>query len=316
VPDSDLSDPIHLVCAADAHYGAYSGIMLASVLRANPGEHFEIHLLSDHIRKRDRRKITTLVEAAGSCCTVYDVADRLMGYSRGAGNHLSRAAYARLLIADLLPASIEHVLYLDCDIICTGALRPLWQLAGSMGLLGMVPDREGEGWKALLGLQADTTYYNSGVLLIDLAAWRKNDVAGRLREWLSVNPKKIRLADQDAINACLQDRIAPLPDCWNLQIGLNSGPLPVDRLASAALLHYNGQHKPWEYHFRGQGFEIFRAEKRASSWRYSLPTFRVTYRLTKAINKRIARWRSLAGKYRHFKEVQLKPSTQRRGDAD
>src|SRR5205814_7406323 len=99
-----------------------------SVLRANPGESFDIHLLSDGMRAGDRRKLAALVARAGSRLTVYDVAARLAGYSDGVGNHLSRTAYARLLIADLLPASHQRILYLDCDIICTGALRPLWQL--------------------------------------------------------------------------------------------------------------------------------------------------------------------------------------------
>src|SRR5436305_10632044 len=149
---SRSNDPIHLLCAADARYGAYAGIMLASVLRANPGECFDIHLLSDRLRRRDLRKIASLAVRAGSRCTVYNVAPRLAGYSHGVGNHLSRTAYARLVIADLLPASLGQILYLDCDIICTGALRPLWQSRDGIPLLGMVPDRTGERWKGRLGL--------------------------------------------------------------------------------------------------------------------------------------------------------------------
>jgi len=70
------------------------------VLRANPGERFDIHLLSDRMRRRDLRKIADLAACAGSHCTVYDIASRLAGYSHGVGNHLSRTAYARLMIAD------------------------------------------------------------------------------------------------------------------------------------------------------------------------------------------------------------------------
>ncbi len=235
MPAADPSDPIHLLCAADARYGGYAGIMLASVLRANPGETFDIHLLSDGMRARDRRKLAALVARAGSRLAVYDVATRLAGYSDGVGNHLSRTAYARLLIADLLPASLSRILYLDCDIICTGALRPLWQLgeeAEAIPLLGAVPDRTAERWKARLGLPADAVYFNSGVLLINLAAWRKGDIAGQIIAWMSANPDKLALADQDAINACLCGMITPLSDCWNLQIGLDSGPLPAP-IASA-----------------------------------------------------------------------------------
>src|SRR6267143_6438 len=172
MPAADPSDPIHLLCAADARYGGYAGIMLASVLRANPGESFDIHLLSDGVRAGDRRKLAPLVARAGSRLTVYDVVARLAGYSDGVGNHLSRTAYARLLIADLLPADLGRILYLDCDIICTGALRPLWHLAPTIPLLGMVADRAGEGWKTRLGLPGEAVYFNSGVLLINLDAWR------------------------------------------------------------------------------------------------------------------------------------------------
>jgi lipopolysaccharide biosynthesis glycosyltransferase len=294
VPTSspDPSDPIHLLCAADARYGGYAGIMLTSVLRANPGESFDIHLLSDGIRAGDRRKLAALVARAGSRLTVYDVAARLAGYADGVGNHLSRTAYARLLIADLLPAGLQRILYLDCDIICTGALRPLWNLAEAIPLLGAVPDRTGERWKARLGLPAEAPYFNSGMLLINLAAWRERDIAGKIIAWMTANPDKLALADQDAINACLWAEITSIADCWNLQIGLDSGPLPPARLNEATLLHYTSAHKPWRFRFRGLGAEIFRWHKRASPWRFKPPTFRLVYRLRKSLNKRVGRWRA------------------------
>ena len=292
MPDADPSDPIHLLCAADARYGGYAGIMLASVLRANPGEVFDIHLLSDGTRARDRRKLAALVQNAGSRLTIYDVAPRMAGYADGVGNHLSRAAYARLLIADLLPAGLARILYLDCDIICTGALRPLWQMAEAMPLMGMVPDRTGERWKARLGLPAEAPYFNSGVLLINLAAWRERAIAGKIIGWMAANPDKLALADQDAINACLWAEITPLSDRWNLQIGRDSGPLPAARLNEAVLLHYTSAHKPWRFRFRGLGAGIFLQHKRQSPWRFKPPTFRLVYRLRKSLNKRVGRWRA------------------------
>jgi lipopolysaccharide biosynthesis glycosyltransferase len=294
MPAADPSDPIHLLCAADARYGGYAGIMLASVLRANPGESFDIHLLSDGMRAHDRRKLAALVMRAGSRLAVYDVAARMAGYADGVGNHLSRTAYARLLIADLLPAGLSRIIYLDCDIICTGALRPLWHLAETVPLLGAVPDRTGERWKIRLGLPADARYFNSGVLLINLAAWRDRDIAGQIVAWMAANPDKLALADQDAINACLWAEISPLPDSWNLQIGLDSGPLPAARLNDAVLLHYTSAHKPWRFRFRGLGAEIFLRHKRQSPWRFKPPTFRLVYRLRKSLNKRVGRWRSAA----------------------
>ena len=127
------------------------------------------------------------------------------------------------------------------------------------------------------------------MLLIDVEAWRREGLGRKLLDWIAANPDKISLADQDAINAVLSDALTPLPERWNLQVGLNSGPLPEERLARAALLHYNGPRKPWEYGFRGPGADLFRAQKRQSPWRYKPPASRLAYRLRKSLAKRLAR---------------------------
>lgn len=285
-------DPIHLLCAADARYGAYAGIMISSVLRSNPGETFHIHLFSNEVRRRDLRRISALIRRANSHFNTYDVVEQMRDYANPGGYHLTRTMYARLLAPELLPPSLGRIIYLDCDMICTGRLRPLWQSGEAVPVLGAVPDRAGSGWKALLGLSADAPYFNSGMLLINLAAWRQDDLGRAIIATLAAHNGKLRLPDQDALNIRLRGSITPLPECWNLQIGADSGPLPPGRLEEAVLLHYTSIPKPWVFGFDGLGAELFRQAKRASPWRFKLPTFRLTYRLKKALDKRLARWRA------------------------
>jgi len=286
-------EPIHLLLAADANYGRYAGITIASVLAANPRQSFTVHLFSNGIRRRDLRKLRTMLARAGSSLSVYDVSGRLAANRPPpARGHLTATAHARLAMGELLPKAVRRVTYLDCDVICTGPLLPLWEIGEGVAVLAAVLDRAGEGWKALLGMPPEASYFNSGVLVVNLDSWRRRDLGGILGEWIAANPAKASLADQDAINACLAGEITPLPDCWNLQIGKDSGPLPPERLADAVLLHYTGEHKPWRYRFDGLGAEIFLRHKRRSPWRFALPTFRLSYRLRKSLNKRIGRWRA------------------------
>jgi lipopolysaccharide biosynthesis glycosyltransferase len=285
--------PIHLLLAADAKYGAYAGIAVASVLRANPRERFEVHLFSNGVRRRDLGKLDRMLRRAGSRLAVYDIAGRLASNPHLVGQqHLSKTTYARLFLGELLPRSVDRILYLDCDVICTGEIAPLWQLAATVPVIAGVPDRLGDSYKARLGLPASAAYVNAGMLPINVAAWRERDLGREILDWVAANPDKLALVDQDAINFCLSGEIAALPDCWNLQIGDSSGPLPDERLAGARLLHYTGPNKPWQHRFRGLGAEIFLTAKRASPWRFKLPTFRATYKLNKALNKRLARWRA------------------------
>ena len=44
-----------------------------------------------------------------------------------ARDHISIASYYRLKLPDLLPGELSRILYLDCDMIVTGKLRPLWE---------------------------------------------------------------------------------------------------------------------------------------------------------------------------------------------
>jgi lipopolysaccharide biosynthesis glycosyltransferase len=284
-------DPIHLLCAADARYGAYAGIMLSSVLCSNPSDIFHLHVFSNGMRRRDRRRIAALADRRGSRCTIYDVAQELAGYSVPTGYHLNRTTYARLLMGDLLPESVQRIIYLDCDVICTAELSALWRLGDAIPVLAGVIDRLGDVWKSRLGLPGDASYVNCGVLLINLKAWRERRLGREILDWIGRNPTRLTLADQDAINVCLLGAITPLPDCWNLQIGPASGPIAAGRLSEAVLLHYTGTPKPWWFRFRGLGAQIFLQHKRGSPWRFKLPIFRLTYRLQKSLSKRIARWR-------------------------
>jgi lipopolysaccharide biosynthesis glycosyltransferase len=288
-----LGEPIQLLLAADANYGTYAGITIASVLAANPRQSFTVHLFSNGIRRGDLRKLRRMLARGGSTLSVYDVSGR-MAENRPppARGHLTATAHARLAMGELLPRTVHRAIYLDCDVICTGPLRPLWEIGEVVPILAAVLDRAGEGWKAQLGLPAEAPYFNSGVLVVNLDAWRNGDLGRLLTEWIAANPAKASLADQDAINACLSGEITPLPDCWNLQIGKDSGPLSPERLNDAVLLHYTGEHKPWRFRFDGLGAEIFLWHKRRSPWRFTLPKFRLSYRLRKSLNKRIGRWRS------------------------
>src|SRR3712207_6473353 len=54
--------------------------------------------------------------------------------------YVSRATYLRLLLPRLLPAHVERLLYLDCDILCAGSLRELFDLDLRGNVLAAVRD--------------------------------------------------------------------------------------------------------------------------------------------------------------------------------
>lgn len=162
-------------------------------------------------------------------------------------------AYARLVMGEVLPPSVERCVYLDIDTACTTSLEPLHDMDLSGMILGAVPDStsEDEGRKqfARLGIQG-SRYFNSGVMVCDLAAWRQADLGRRALEFAQAAGSRLVLWDQDALNAVLNGTWATLPSRWNRWA---SSGLPLED----CIVHYTMNPKPWHANYRGRGGALF-----------------------------------------------------------
>ncbi len=146
-------------------------------------------------------------------------------------DHVTASALLKLWLADLLPGC-ERVLYLDADTLVLRDLRPLLatplgdSVAGAVvdyGLLAAaeherklgVDDHRRHIREVLRRDPDDFTYVNSGVLLLDLAALRREDFADRATRLVLDQAHHFRWRDQDALNLLLGDRIGLLDPRWN-----------------------------------------------------------------------------------------------------
>ncbi len=62
---------------------------------------------------------------------------------------------------------------------------------------------------------SDHAYFNAGVMLIDLDAWRACGIERELLELLSRDPKRFRWWDQTAMNFLLRGRVEIVQPRWN-----------------------------------------------------------------------------------------------------
>lgn len=162
------------------------------------------------------------------------------------------AAYFRLLIPQLVGEQTGRILYLDCDLLVTADLGPLWTTDLGGAVLAAVHDPGADQTRrTALGLSVGHSYFNSGVLLIDLHAWRRERVTEEALDFLSRFPGRAAYHDQDALNACLDSRVAILGTHWNFMPYLE-GTREHPEYAAIELgqdfpkiVHYAGRHKPW-----------------------------------------------------------------------
>jgi lipopolysaccharide biosynthesis glycosyltransferase len=183
---------------------------------------------------------------------------------------ISPAAYLRLAIPQVL-SDFDSVLYLDSDLLVLGDVTPLLEADLGGAPVAAVPDPFNPvvrcgiglfGWREL-GLDGARQYFNSGVMVFDLAACERKDVFGRALWLLEKHPQHVLFPDQDALNWAADDDWVRLERRWNtFPVSAISSrfPLPcqhemvplevlVAEESSATILHYAGPLKPWKDDF-------------------------------------------------------------------
>jgi lipopolysaccharide biosynthesis glycosyltransferase len=165
------------------------------------------------------------------------------------------AAYP-LLLPELLPETLDRILFLDADLLVFDDLGKLWETSIGERVLGAVPDaaiplcRSPRGVKnrGELGIPEDAVYFNCGVMLIRLDEWRKRKVSQRAYGYLHNVRRQADFLHQEALNAILWDDWVPLQNCWNLLGSLAGRPYEQPRSDSwrnPGIVHFAGRFKPW-----------------------------------------------------------------------
>ncbi len=189
---------------------------------------------------------------------IHDVAPFLARWDMGklkTGHRLTTAAYYRLFIPELMQ-DYRKALYIDGDTILMEDVANLYHTDISGCYAGAVRDYNiirdmSESFKAhvtgLLGVQDTSQYFNSGVLLLDLDAMRRDFPLEFLMEQAELKGAKHH--DQDVLNSLFYGKVRFLHPRWNcmwqseeLYADVEGG---REALAAPGLVHYPGRKKPW-----------------------------------------------------------------------
>ena len=244
--------------ASDEGYAPFMGVAISSVLEnAAPDEFIRFHILDNGISKLNKQRIDSLKEKYSSySVSYYPINPSLFRDLPIINSHLSHTAYARLFIGSFLPEDLERLIYLDCDIFVKSSLSDLFETQLEGCILGGVPDmgimekarKEEHPWPYQEGM-----YVNSGVLLIDLVRWRKEEVEKRLWQYTEAPRYPLQFEDQDIINFALCGRIKELPFTWNGLMSMGNaifdkttGIRSLRRsLLDCKIVHFASPAKPW-----------------------------------------------------------------------
>lgn len=250
---------MNIVCATDDNFVQHCCVMLTSVLLNN--KNVNVFILTEGLSELNYSILKDEVESKKGVfnCIIVDstvISKFPMPISKDL-LHISQATYYRLLMSDILPIGVEKAIYLDCDIIVRKSLIELWECDITNYAIGAIHQITREIEDATrLNYPIEYGYFNAGVLLINIAYWRKNNIPTKLFDYIGENYNKIKYHDQDVLNAVLYNQSFSLEYKWNmlgflfeneaLKLMPESKNDLIKELKDPTLIHFTSSPKPWD----------------------------------------------------------------------
>lgn len=237
---------INIIFSSDNNYAQHLGVVLCSIFENKSKNYFiNVYFIDGGISQENKDKLNIL-EIKYSFKIKYLYLQIENYKDLFISDHITQAAYYRILIPNLIDEKISKILYLDCDLVVEGDLIELFEMNISNYFIGAVEENV-IGLKQNLGMKEETPYFNSGVMLINLKKWREFNISNITITFIRENPQKIKLWDQDALNAVLAGKCLILPKQFNL---LTSEIENISNINNPVIIHFSSHIKPWLFNGR------------------------------------------------------------------
>lgn len=269
---------INIILCTDDFYVIPCGITMFSICYNNSHHNICFHILADKVKENKKNELENMIKSFGQSVYFYKVDETLLG-DVPVDNRFRKSIYYRLLMADILPDNINKILYLDSDVIVRGDIQEIWEYDISDVELGAVLDQSCDDIRNYnrTGLPPYSGYYNSGVLLINLDAWRKHNTGRKCINYVNINANTVIYPDQDALNVITNEKWIELPFHYNTQAFMFYRPSEIlarkeyiDRMIKASenplIIHYTDARKPWMEGCKHPFTSEYLIYKRLSPW--------------------------------------------------
>lgn len=255
---------IHIACCFDKNFEIPFAALVNSIERHSVSD-IVIHAFHEGTVERAKSTLQSGGRLRIEFRDIRGTTSRYAATGRG-----SAIAFARLRLPEFL-AGIPRVIYLDADMIVLRDLRSLANSDLRGHPVGAVVDyplvlaaercgtiaASGTVWRvdqyisSYLGLRELSRYFNSGLLVVDLARLAASGALEAVECLLVERQRRYIFNDQDALNVALAGNVELLDPRWNCQHGLlrhrKHGPIPAEIKSVLELYE-----EPWIIHFSGR----------------------------------------------------------------
>ncbi|WP_302048289.1 glycosyltransferase family 8 protein [Megamonas funiformis] len=231
-------EQIHIGYGIDDDYARCTATSMISFFLNNEDKVFNFHVVTNNLSKENKEKFRCMADKYKFNIFIYEIKSEFFS-SLPQKDYWSVAMYFRFILPILLE-KIPKLFYVDADTLCLQRCNGLFDINLKNNVIGAVLDvkRVRKKREQALNLRKNS-YFNSGVLVINIKEWNKLNLLEKTIEIISKEPKKFKYPDQDALNFLLNDKVQYINKIFNC-IDINL----IDE-KSIAIMHFANHPKPW-----------------------------------------------------------------------
>jgi len=239
---------IPIFFATDDNYIPCLDVALSSLIEnASKDYNYVINILNTGI-KQENIDIVKRLQSNNVIINFCDISDKVADIKNQLRDiyHFSVTAYYRLFIESLFP-QYDKAIYLDCDIVVLGDISKLYNTDLKDNLVAAIREQVvynhpvfSEYAEKCVGVNREN-YFNSGILLMNLAEFRKNKIQDKFVDMIKTYNFDVIDPDQAYLNFLCRNKVKKLPTGWNKES------LPEEVEGELNIVHYALYKKPWQY---------------------------------------------------------------------
>ncbi|MEM7548226.1 MAG: glycosyltransferase family 8 protein [Bacteroidota bacterium] len=243
-----MSQKLNLAFSFDRGYARHFYGLFQSILDYHSPQEIYLHIIPFELSENELHDLKKYISSVGCDVTFYSIDhNEIRRFEATITGTWSIAVYLKIFFPVLVSKDVSQLLYIDVDTVVTGSLKPLFKIDLGDCPLGAVYDCY-VGKRPDLGIDSEGDYFNSGVMIFNVAKWKELNITGKAIEFASKHPEKIKFVDQDALNAALVNMWLKLDKRYNLlfsYINPDSNSKEYERIKGETVIIHFTLEKPW-----------------------------------------------------------------------
>lgn len=248
-----MTQTIPIFLASDDNYAPFVATTITSIVK-NTEAFIGFYVLDGGIVDANKQKIEEIKKQFANFSIEY-LNMKTFGLERFPKvRHYSVSAFSRYFIPEAKP-NLNKILYMDVDIIVKGDIAQLYNHdIGDYPLGAILEDFYPYNYEYLKEIcpeyEGGSNYFNTGVLLMNLDYFRKNNITQQLIDKTIELKDLIKTVDQEIFNLLFANnfkiidyRFNVMPDLADYVLKSNKK-TAIDALDNPVIIHYTST-KPW-----------------------------------------------------------------------